>query len=199
MLEKDYQKTLNKSLENITMYAVYSDESVIECPFCGSNMVVRESVYDMPDMGKVLLTSRKCSKCGYRHSDVIPLESKKHVRLYYRVDCIDDLYTRIIRSNAASIEIPEFGFALDPGVAAQMVITNIEGILQLVMDTIKSFEALGMYTGNYRELIAGVAEQGDRFTLIIDDPLGLSNIKSPKSIPGKLLVEIVEGDLRCTL
>ncbi|MEM2795320.1 MAG: hypothetical protein QXY49_05655, partial [Thermofilaceae archaeon] len=97
MPERDDQKTPNQSPENIATYAVYSDESVIECPFCNSNMMVRESIYDMPDVGKVLLTSRKCSKCGYRYSDVIPLELKKHVRLYYRVDCIDDLYARVIR------------------------------------------------------------------------------------------------------
>ncbi len=196
MPEGGDRRTLNQLPENIAVYAAYFDEFVTECPFCGSNVVIRESIYDIPDIGKVLLSSRTCSKCGYRHTDVIPLEARKHVRLYYKVDSMDDLYAHVIRSNVASIEIPELGFALDPGIAAQMMVTNIEGILQLIVEAAKSFEALGMDASNYREFVAKVAEQGDSFTLIMDDPLGLSSIKPPKPVPGKLLVERVEGDLQ---
>ncbi|MCD6358031.1 MAG: ZPR1 zinc finger domain-containing protein [Thermoproteales archaeon] len=178
-------------------YAEEVYEFEMECPYCGAPMQVREVVYRMPRIGRTLLVSKRCPTCGYRRSEVVPLEARGRVRVYYRVEGARDLYARVIRSNVASIEVPELGASITPGAAAPMVVTNIEGILRLFLEAVKSLEVMGEDVGDAEEELRRLAEEGGRFTLVLDDPLGISSVEPPKGVrrSGKVIVERVEGAL----
>ena len=183
--------------EGAAYYAEEVYEFEMECPYCGASMRVREVVYRMPRVGRTLLVSRRCPACGYRRSEVVPLEARGRVRVYYRVDEPRDLYARVVRSNAASIEVPELGASITPGAAAPMVVTNVEGVLHLLLEAVKSLEVMGEDVGNAEETLRRLIEEGGRFTLVLDDPLGISNIEPPEGMRrgGKVIVEKVEGAL----
>ncbi|RLE69960.1 MAG: hypothetical protein DRJ43_03065, partial [Thermoprotei archaeon] len=108
-----------------------------------------------------------------------------------------DLYARIIRSNVASIEIPELGVSISPGAIAPLMITNVEGLLYMVLEAIKSLQVLGEGgSGEALDTVKRLLERGGRFTLILDDPMGLSSIEPPGGVSsGKVIVEVVEGIL----
>ncbi|RLE87569.1 MAG: hypothetical protein DRJ96_04035 [Thermoprotei archaeon] len=178
-------------------YAEEVYEFEMECPYCGAPMQVREVVYRMPRIGRTLLVSKRCPTCGHRRSEVVPLEARGRVRVYYRVEGPQDLYARVIRSNVASIEVPELGASITPGAAAPMIVTNIEGILRLFLEAVKSLEVMGEDVGDAEEELRRLAEEGGRFTLVLDDPLGISSVEPPKGVrrSGKVIVERVEGAL----
>ncbi|RLE97828.1 MAG: hypothetical protein DRJ57_04150 [Thermoprotei archaeon] len=180
-----------------TYYAEKVYEFKIECPYCGASMQVREVVYRMPRVGRTLLVSKRCPACGYRRSEVVPLEARGRVRVYYRVEGPRDLYARVIRSNLTSIEVPELGASITPGAAAPMVVTNIEGILHLFLEAVKSLKVMGEDVGDAEEELRRLAEEGGRFTLVLDDPLGISSVEPPEGVrrSGKVIVERVEGAL----
>lgn len=178
--------------EKVSVYAESSEEFRVECPVCGSEASMRESVYELPKVGRAILVSIVCKVCGYKRSDVVPCEAKRRVRLYYAADSLEDLNVRVVRSAAATVEIPELGVSVSPGAAASTVITNVEGILRMIQDAALSIEVLEGGAKSFVESLEEVIEKGGRFTLIIDDPWGLSSIEPSKNA-AKLIVEEVEG------
>lgn len=166
----------------------------MECPLCGARAVLREVLYELPSIGRTLLVSVTCPSCGYRRSDIAPLQVRKRRRVYYRVEGPEDLNARVLRSSVAIIEIPELGVSITPGAAGQFTVTNVEGVLRLVQDAAKSIEVLEGGAVNFIAAVEDLISKGGRFTLIIDDPWGISYIESLSGSEGcKLLIEEVEG------
>ena len=181
--------------KRITVYASWESSFIEECPFCGSkSMRVREVEYDLPEIGKVLLVSYKCEKCGYRKSDLVPLARRGRVRAYLRVSCRNDLYAKVVRSGAASVEIVELGAIIEPGIEAPTFITNVEGLLARFKEAIERIEVLeGISASKAKEVVEKLAKGDMPFTLIIDDPWGVSMIIHPRG-EGKVVLEVVEGE-----
>ncbi len=181
--------------EDITVYGRNVGEFKIRCPYCGGEMVVREVYYITPDIGKVVLVSHHCSKCGFRKNEILPIERKGHVRIYFRVETEKDLQTKIVRSPTARIEIPELGLELEPGIEAPMFITNIEGIIARFIETLERIIVLGEEREKAEEKMKSlkyVLLFPKGFTIVVDDPEGLSQIKTNDK--GKLLIELIEGE-----
>ncbi len=153
------------------------------CPICGKNSLLLVEVYkDIPHFGKVLLASWRCSNCGYRHVDVFSLDFKEPTRYVLKVKDVKDLHAKVIRSSSATIRIPELGVIIEPGPISQGFITNVEGVLERVENAIKSLIVLSESSDD-REKCAialrkiNLARKGKfEFTLIIEDPFGISMI-----------------------
>ena len=161
-----------------------------KCPVCGNEMEVRIEEYEIPYFGKSLIFSAVCKHCGYKHSDVFSVEEKEPARLIFKVEDENDLMTRVIRSSEASIEIPELGIRIDPGIMSQGYITNVEGILLRIEEVIKG----QLIAGSERkeqlikllEKIENMKKGKEEFTLIIEDPSGNSSIVSKKTVVEKI-------------
>jgi zinc finger protein len=148
---------------------------------------LREAEISLPYFGKVLITTLLCGTCGYRHSDVLSLEDHGPKRYVVKVSKRDDLKIKIARSGAASIEIPEFGFRLDPGDESQSFITNIEGILLKFEEAIWKLKALDSTKATELKeklrLIELAREGKVAFTVIVEDPLGNTVVIEDNTIP----------------
>jgi len=170
------------------------------CPICGNRTLqIKETEYYVPYLGKALLVSRYCTSCHYRKSEIVPLEPKRHQRIYVRITSEDDFKVKIVRTSTTSIEIPEHGIYIYPGIDAPFFITNVEGILQRFYDAARRIAILSQ---NKEERIASMLflEKIDKlrkdpspFTLILDDPAGLAKVIGSKKLKF-ILVEDVEGD-----
>lgn len=183
-------------MENkVSVFTEESRTANVECPVCGREAELREIVYELPNVGRTLMVSFSCPYCGYRKSDVVPLQVRRRRRIYYRVEGIEDLNARVVRSSVATIEIPELGISITPGLAGQFVITNIEGVLRLVQDAAKSIEVLENTASGFTDFIERLIKEGGKFTMIIDDPWGVSVIEPPRESGGcKLLIEEVSEE-----
>ena len=188
---KESESLSSENIEKISEYLVEKSEFTFSCPYCGGVLHIKETYYSIPYLGRILIVSKKCSKCGYKHNDIIPLQKKQHVRIYIRVEKDEDKYIKVIRSNTASIEIPEIGFSIHPSIQAPMFITNIEGLLFRLQEAINRMKILEDDKKITINLLNRIPKEG--FTVIIEDPLGVSDVLHECLGYGKIIKEYIEG------
>lgn len=109
-----------------------------DCPICGGKNTLKalQYIHNIPYFGKVMESTIICEKCGYRSADVMILEEKEP-RLYtVKVEAEKDLFTRVVRSKSGTIELEELGIKVEPGPASQGFVSNVEGVLERVRETL---------------------------------------------------------------
>ncbi len=170
------------------------DDHVVKCPACldGDLQVLSDQIV-IPHFGDVLISTLLCPRCGYRSSDIVPLEKLPPRRYVLQIDGPQQMKIRIIRSGSSTVKIPEIGARIDPGLFSEGYVTNVEGILQRFQDIL--YQLLRDFTSSYdepdseekikrtRDLIDRLDAfkndtelEQDKITLIIEDPYGNSAI-----------------------
>ena len=179
-------------------------EMIIKCPACGIEGVAKSIMKELeiPHFGKVLETTIQCPKCGFRHSDVIALEQNDPAKYVIEINK-NNLSVRVVRSQSATVEIPEIGVKVEPGPKSEGYVTNVEGILTRFEDAVK--KALNLFDDeesqiNAKKTLEEIKElkKGNKTaTLIILDPFGQSNVVSEKAeiseIPEEELKQLKTG------
>ncbi len=109
----------------------------LKCPKCGQDMEVwgREDYGFWPE--GILELTMNCKKCGYRGFDVFPLRLGEPSKLEIRVEDLDDLKIRVAKASPGLVKIPELGVEIKPGPASEGYISNIEGVLEVIRDSLK--------------------------------------------------------------
>ena len=167
------------------------------CPCCGSDSVnSKQTEYTVDHFGVALMTVINCHKCGYRHSDVISLEKRDPIHVSARISSLADLNIKVIKSGTATITIPEFGVTITPGTYGEGFITNVEGVLRKVEDVLNFMlsSADDKCLSRGRMILRRLRlsrELEPSFTLIIEDPLGNSDLtfSDPSKIERRRLTE----------
>ena len=110
---------------------------------------------------------------------------------------------RVVRSQSATVSIPEIGVKVEPGPKSEGYVTNVEGILTRFEDAVK--KALKLFDDeqsqknakNTLKQIEELKKGNGTATLIIMDPFGQSNIVSENveisEIPEEELRELKTG------
>jgi len=161
-------------------------EMVIECPVCREkSLKIEDYIYSIPIVGKVILTSGKCSTCGYKFNDVRLAEAGKPRKLVLKVERPEDLNALVVRASSASILIPELDLSMIPGPASEGYITTVEGILERFLEAVDTAcadsKADKTACEKARNMIKEAIQGKWKFTLVIVDPEGVSAIVSDKA------------------
>ena len=90
---------------------------------------LKQQLLKIPLFKEMHLIVFTCNNCGFKLNDFQSIEEGEPIYLEYEVKTTHDLTTKIIRAVSASIEIPEIGTRIDPGIAAIAWVNNIEGVL----------------------------------------------------------------------
>ena len=161
------------------------NEMIIKCPACGIEGVAKSIMkeIEIPHFGKVLETTIQCPSCGFKHSDIIALEQNDPAKYVIEINK-HTLSTRVVRSQSATVSIPEVGVKVEPGPKSEGYVTNIEGMLTRFESAVK--KALNLFDdeesqNNAKNTLTHIQElkKGNgTATLIILDPFGQSNIVS---------------------
>ena len=179
-------------------------EMIIKCPACSIEGVAKSIMneIEIPHFGKVLETTIQCPSCGFKHSDVIALEQNDPAKYTIEINK-NNLSVRVVRSQSATVIIPEVGVKVEPGPKSEGYVTNIEGILTRFEDAVK--KALNLFEDEQSQVNAKKAlehllelKKGNgTATLIILDPFGQSNVVSENvkisEIPKEELRELKTG------
>ena len=175
------------------------NEMIIKCPACSvegkAKSIMKE--LEIPHFGKVLETTIQCPECGFKHSDIIALEQNAPAKYVLEINK-NTLTVRVVRSQSATVSIPELGVKVEPGPKSEGYVTNVEGILNRFEDAVK--KALNLFDDepsqingkNTLKQIQELKKGNGTATLIIHDPFGQSNIVSD-SVE---ILEIPEEELR---
>ena len=154
----------------------------LRCSNCDSEgLVTNDTEYNVDNFGQVLLNVTSCPQCGYKRTDVLTLTSREPVSLRVRVNSLEDLDIKVIKSATATIAIPEFKATITPGPYSEGYITNVEGVLEKIEDALtfmlSSADGERLRKGERMlKQIRDARERKPRFTLTIKDPLGNSGL-----------------------
>ncbi|NJE61594.1 ZPR1 zinc finger domain-containing protein [Thermococcus sp. 21S7] len=170
-----------------------------DCPICGGKgtLKVLQYVHDIPYFGKVMESTIICEKCGYRNADVMMLEDRPPKLYSVRVEEEKDLFTRVVRSKSGTIELDEIGVRIEPGPAAEGFVTNVEGILERVRETLVMAKHFRQGEGDEEavrkadeilQYIEEVKEGKKPLTVRVMDPLGNSALIGEK-VKSRLLTQ----------
>ena len=105
---------------------------------------------------------------------------------------------RVVRSQSATVIIPEIGVKVEPGPKSEGYVTNVEGVLTRFESAVK--KALNLFDDEESQIngkkaldsIQELINGNGTATLIILDPFGQSNVVSEKVE----ILEIPEEELR---
>ncbi len=173
-------------------------EMIIKCPACAiegkAKSIMKE--IEIPHFGKVLETTIQCPECGFKHSDIIALEQNDPAKYVIEINK-NNLSVRVVRSQSATVVIPELGVKVEPGPKSEGYVTNVEGILTRFEDAVK--KALNLFDDaqsqengkNTLNIILELKKGNGTATLIILDPFGQSKIVSENAE----ILEIPEDEL----
>ncbi len=171
-----------------------------DCPVCQSKRSVEfeSKTEKIPYFGEILESTVQCFKCGYKHSDMICLEQKEPVRYSLWVNK-DNLNARAVRSQSATVSIPELGLKVEPGPKSQGYVSNIEGILIRFEDAVKTamnFVEDEESKNNAMKILDNLEKikNGEiEVEIIIEDPFGHSIIIHPDASRRELTQEEISG------
>lgn len=139
-------------------------------------------LYSIPFFNELAMFSMDCPSCNFSHSDVFSAEQRKPARFTLHVDKPALLRARVVRSGSGTIRLLEFGIDVEPGPAAESFITNVEGVIQRtksVVETAIRFAEKPEEKAKGAEILANMKQaiEGEfPFTLVIEDPAGVSGI-----------------------
>ncbi|XP_066367499.1 LOW QUALITY PROTEIN: uncharacterized protein [Miscanthus floridulus] len=155
------------------------------CGACGTECVTRFFATKIPYFWEVIVMATTCDMCGYRNSELkpggeIPAKGKK---ITLRVQKARDLTRDVIKSDSASVKVPELELELSCGTLGGMV-TTVEGLIVKICEALERIHGfqLGDSTSNgkkkkwkdFKERLSKLLSLQEAWTLIIDDGLAAS-------------------------
>jgi zinc finger protein len=153
------------------------------CPSCGaSKLNITSVMYSVPYFNELAMFTMKCPKCGFQHNDVFSSEQRTPSRWTLVVDSEELLRVRVVRSGSGTVRLPEFGIDIEPGPAAESYISNVEGILyrtKTVVESAINFAETDEQKQKGTEIVSLIEKSLNgkyTFTLVIEDPAGVSGI-----------------------
>ena len=164
------------------------------CPCCNTEIEYLYKTENIPYFSDILIISAMCPSCGYRFVDTQLLKQADPARYTMAVTTPDDLSVRVVRSMSASIELPELGVRIDPGPSCEGFVSNVEGVLDRIVEVVKGAVRQGTdeEKENAAALLADIARvKAGTFpvTLILEDPSGNSGIIADKAVKSAYVPE----------
>jgi len=164
-----------------------------KCPICGEDkLTLLEDEMDIPYFGKTYIFSMKCDSCNYAQSDVEAEDKKDPCKIEFTVENKKDLTVRIVKSSEASVKIPQLKMSVDPGVASEGYVSNVEGLIERFKKILESErdntddEDVRKKAKNLLKKLWKIELGEESLKIIIEDPSGNSGIISEKAVVSKL-------------
>ncbi|KAI4370309.1 hypothetical protein MLD38_018672 [Melastoma candidum] len=170
---------------DVPLYVVES-----RCMRCGDNGVTRFLLTLIPHFRKILLSAFECPHCDERnnHVEFAGVLPPKGCRYKLEVPAGDQkvLNRQVVKSESATIKIPELDFEVPPE-AQRGSLSTVEGILVRAADELQALQeerrkidpqtadAIDQFLVKLKACASGVSP----FTFILDDPAGNSFIENP--------------------
>ncbi|MBR7051350.1 MAG: ZPR1 zinc finger domain-containing protein [Methanobrevibacter sp.] len=176
------------------------NEMIIKCPACGIEGVAKSIMKELeiPHFGQVMETTLQCPSCGFKHSDILALEHKDPAKYVLEINK-NTLSVRVVRSQSATVIIPEAGIKVEPGPKSEGYVTNVEGVLtrfeSAVIRALKLFDDAESQKNAKSTLkfIQELKKGNGTATLIILDPFGQSSIVSDSAEVSEIPEEELHG------
>ena len=173
-------------------------ESTIDqsCPICDSSDGLKLFVHisEIPYFGEHTQMTMMCDSCGWKNTDFIPAEGKKPGSWTMKINTIEHMKVRVVRSSSCTVRIEEIGLEVEPGGNSSGYITNIEGVLNRFRDIVEMIlrQAKRDNEENVEkcllllEKISEIKKRNKEIEIVLLDPMGHSQILHDDAISREL-------------
>ncbi len=173
-------------------------ESIIDqsCPICDSSDGLKLFVHisEIPYFGEHTQMTMMCDSCGWKNTDFIPAEGKKPGSWTMKINTIEHMRVRVVRSSSCTVRIEEIGLEVEPGGNSSGYITNIEGVLNRFRDIVEMIlrQAKRDNEENVEkcllllEKISEIKKGNKEIEIVLLDPMGHSQILHDDAISREL-------------
>eukprot|EP01136_Pigoraptor_vietnamica_P022833 Opistho-1_new@6229 len=158
------------------------------CMNCEEKGVTRLLLTKIPFFKEVILMAFECPHCGYKNNEVQSggMIQEKGIRVTLHVKSAEDLNRNVVKSDSATVSIPELDFEI-PANTQKGKLTTIEGLLERTIAALEqdqdarqahepeSAAKIESFLSRMRSCMNGEMP----FTFIVDDPSGNSHIMNP--------------------
>lgn len=160
-------------------------------------MEVISRTEEIPYFGEIMESIVLCESCGYRHTDIICLDQKDPVRYSIEVK-MESMNARVVKSQSATLSIPELGLKVEPGPKSLGYVSNIEGVIERFQGAVKT--ALNLFDDkesqkNAKLILKNLEEVrcGNKLVeIVLEDPFGQSFIAHPTASKRELEPEEIK-------
>jgi len=165
------------------------------CPLCRKKTLnLYEGEQNIPNFGKLFIFGMHCTdnECDFKQHDVELENPKDPCKIEFTVSDKKDLNVRVIKSSQAAIKIPQLKISVEPGVAGEGYISNVEGVIQRfkkILEAERDTADDDAARKKAKNLLKRLwkAECGDEeLKVVIEDPSGNSAIISEKAVVSSL-------------
>jgi zinc finger protein len=175
------------------------NKMISNCPICGNLKCVEVNTRtdNIPYFGEIMESTLLCRECGYKHSDTICLEQKEPVH-YSLLIGKKELNTRVIKSQSATLSIPELGLKVEPGPKSQGYVSNVEGVLDRFEKAVATALAWAddpVAQDNAKDILEALHQvryEERQTELVVEDPFGHSAILHPEARKRDLTTDELE-------
>jgi zinc finger protein len=173
-------------------------ESIIDqsCPICNYSEGLKLFVHisEIPYFGEHTQMTMMCDSCGWKNTDFIPAEGKKAGSWTMKINTIEHMSVRVVRSSSCTVRIEEIGLEVEPGGNSSGYITNIEGVLNRFRDIVEMIlrQAKRDNEENVEkcllllEKISEIKKGNKEIEIVLLDPMGHSQILHDDAISREL-------------
>ncbi|WOK91654.1 hypothetical protein Cni_G00345 [Canna indica] len=160
------------------------------CMRCGENGTTRLLLTRIPHFREIVLMAFDCPHCNERNNEVQFAGELQPRGCCYRLEVpaghSEILNRQVVKSDSATIKVPELDFEIPPE-SQRGKLSTVEGILVRAADELEALqgerkkvdpvtaEAIDQFLIKLRSLVSG----SSAFTFILDDPAGNSFIENP--------------------
>ncbi len=183
--EEQLFRPIKQDIENENLPTIV--ESM--CMNCGENGETRLLFTIIPHFKEIILVGFECPHCGYRNQEVQFGGKVAEQGVNFRLDVQNekDLNRQIVKSDSATVRIPEIDFEV-PAITQKGTLNTLEGLLTRAMDDLmeqqpvrrvmdpESAEKIEKFVQELRERCLEFSHGA--YTVILDDPAGNSNIEN---------------------
>eukprot|EP00768_Dysnectes_brevis_P006958 gnl/Dysnectes_brevis/568_a627_3299.p1 GENE.gnl/Dysnectes_brevis/568_a627_3299~~gnl/Dysnectes_brevis/568_a627_3299.p1 ORF type:complete len:484 (-),score=152.62 gnl/Dysnectes_brevis/568_a627_3299:101-1513(-) len=200
----------HRKIDDIEVMVRDSSEDIMVlpgvCPACRADCGNKMLQIRIPYFRECLLMAAKCEDCGFKSIEVKSAGAiaPNGRRTVLHVRDPSDLSRDVLKSDSASVVIPELELELSPGTMGG-VYTTVEGLLTMVRDELTKLAQFNIGDGGrdteegmkWRHVLSSLdrySKGGEEFTLIIDDVLDASfikNVYAPEADPD-MEIEVYE-------
>jgi len=155
---------------------------------CHENGVTNLLLTKIPFFKEIILMSFKCKHCGWRNNEIQFGGSFGDRGSIYRLVVTDgkDLNRQVVKSDTATIYIPELDFEIPPitqkgtlNTVEGFIAQSIEGLLQNQQERRQAAPEVAGQIDAFVAKLEALKEGKKRFTFIVDDPAGNAFVESP--------------------
>ncbi|TYG50015.1 hypothetical protein ES288_D10G141900v1 [Gossypium darwinii] len=157
------------------------------CGACAARSETRMFVTRIPYFQEVIVMASTCDACGYRNSELKPGGAipDKGKRITLSVKNINDLSRDVIKSDTASVKVPELDLELASGTLGG-VVTTVEGLITKISESLERVHGFTFGDSldeckknkwlDFKARLKKILSMTEPWTLILDDALANSFI-----------------------